>query len=146
MTPKPELARRAWTLMFDFLVRTADQRSAGMARRGLSPNDLRAMTSLIASDGRPMRALAEEWRCDASNATLIVDRLERAGLAERLPMPGDARFRLVQLTPKGRRTYAELLDEFHTPPVELLALTNPDLDALRRIMERIPPRDEKESG
>src|SRR5215212_7799353 len=112
MTPttasKAELARRAWALMFDFLVKTAGQRSEGMARRGLSPNDMRALSSL-AAENRTMRALADEWQCDASNATLIVDRLERAGLAERRPMPGDARFRLVQLTPKGRRVHLELL-------------------------------------
>ena len=131
--------------MFDFLVKTAPRRSEAMGRRGLSPNDSRALSSLAAGDGRTMRSLADEWRCDASNATLIVDRLERAGLAERRPVPGDARFRLVQLTPKGRRTHAELIEEFHTPPAELLALANKDLDALRRILEKIamPPAEER---
>jgi len=130
--------------MFDFLVKTAPRRSEEMGRRGLSPNDLRALSSLEASEGRTMRSLADEWQCDASNATLIIDRLERAGLAERLPMPGDARFRLVQLTSKGRRTHLELVDEFHTPPVELLALTNKELDTLRRILEKIPMSPEEE--
>lgn len=135
---KQELARRAWALMFDFLARTAPRRSAAMARRRLSPNHLRALSSLADADGRTMRSLAEEWRCDASNATLIIDRLERAGLAERRPKPGDARFRVVQLTPKGRRVYLELLDEFHAPPAELLALTGRELDALRRLLEKLP--------
>jgi DNA-binding MarR family transcriptional regulator len=137
MTSKASLARRTWTLMFDFLVKTAQPRSAAMGRYGLSPNDLRAMSSLARGDARTMRALADEWQCDASNATLIIDRLERAGLAERRPMPGDARYRLVQLTPKGERMHLDMLDEFHTPPPELLALTAKELDALRRILEKI---------
>lgn len=137
-TSKAELARNAWSLMFDFLVSSATRRSEAMGRRGLSPNDMRALSSLSGNEGRTMRALAEEWRCDASNATLIVNRLEEKGLAERLQMPGDARFRLVQLTPRGRRLRAELLEEFHTPPSELLALTGSDLATLGRIMKKIP--------
>ncbi|HEX7049057.1 MAG TPA: MarR family transcriptional regulator [Longimicrobiales bacterium] len=136
-TRKGDVARRAWELMFDFFVRTVPRRSEAMARRGLTPNDLRALGSLAEEDGRTMGALAEAWQCDASNATLIVDRLERAGLAERRRMPGDARFRTVHLTPKGRRTYAELLEEFHTPPPEMLALTTEELRALERMLARI---------
>ena len=138
-TGKDELARRAWALMFDFLVKTAPRRSDAMGRRALSPNDLRALSSLAGSDGRTMRSLADEWQCDASNATLIVDRLEADGFVERRPLPGDARFRVVQLTPKGRRTHAELLEEFHTPPAELLTLANADLESLRRILAKISP-------
>jgi DNA-binding MarR family transcriptional regulator len=100
----------------------------------------------VAGSCRTMRSLAEEWQCDASNATLIVDRLERSGLAERRSMAGDARVRLVQLTAKGRRTQLELVEEFHTPPEELLALTANELDALRRILERIPATPETERG
>lgn len=137
--PKAELARRAWALMFDVLTRTAPARSAAMGRYGLAPNDLRALATLAGTEGRTMRTLAEAWQCDASNATLIVDRLERAGLAARQPMPGDARFRVVRLTPKGRRICNDLLEAFHTPPAELLALTSKDLDTLRRVLEKIAP-------
>jgi hypothetical protein len=33
--------------------------------------------------------------------------------------------------------HLDMLDEFHTPPPELLALTANELDALRRILEKI---------
>lgn len=41
--------------------------------------------------GRSMSQLADEWLCDASNATWIVDRLEERGLAERETTPTDRR-------------------------------------------------------
>ncbi|MGD0378536.1 MAG: MarR family transcriptional regulator [Acidimicrobiales bacterium] len=50
-----------------------------------------------------MRAFAEELACDPSNVTGLVDRVERLGLVDRVPDPGDRRIRMLTLTPKGRR-------------------------------------------
>ena len=131
------LARRVWSRMFDFLMRTAPERNRSLGRRGLTPNDARALSSLDRLAGRPMRELADQWECDASNATWIVDRLERLGLAERRPVPGDRRVRQVVLTSEGERLRAELLEEFHTPPADLLRLTRNDLEALARALEKL---------
>jgi DNA-binding MarR family transcriptional regulator len=119
---KAVLARGIWTSMFDFLMRSAPERTRILGRRRLTPNDSRALGSLDPRKGRTMRSLADEWECDASNATLIVDRLERLHLAERRTDPLDRRVKLVVLTPRGARTKAQVLEEFHTPPAELLAL------------------------
>jgi DNA-binding MarR family transcriptional regulator len=124
--------------MFDFLIRSGPQRSSSLGRRGLTPNDARALGSLDPVNGRSMRSLADEWGCDASNATWIVDRLERAKLAERRTVPHDRRVKLVVLTAKGTRTKAELMDEFHAPPPELLALDRTDLEQLLRVLEKLP--------
>lgn len=132
-----KLAREVWVRMFDFLMRTAPERTRGLGRRGLTPNDSRALAGLDRTAGRTMRELAEEWECDPSNATWIVDRLERAGLAQRRPVPHDRRVREVVLTPKGERTRAELLEEFHTPPAELLGLSRRNLEALRKALDRL---------
>jgi DNA-binding MarR family transcriptional regulator len=132
-----ELARQVWSRMFDFLMRTAPERGRSLGRRGLTPNDARALSSLDRETGRTMRALAEQWECDASNATWIVDRLERSGLAERRPVPHDRRVRHVVLTAKGERTRAELLEEFHTPPPELMGLSRRDLEALARALDKL---------
>ena len=137
-TSKAALARRVWGRMFDFLMRTAPERASSLARRGLTPNDSRALFSLDPEEGRTMRSLADEWECDASNATWIVDRLERLHLAERRTVPHDRRVKLVVLTAKGAKTRAELLEEFHAPPAELLALDRADLEALERATEKLP--------
>jgi DNA-binding MarR family transcriptional regulator len=134
---KAARARRVWELMFDFLISTAPHRTAVLGRFGLTPNDSRALGSLDATAGRTMRSLAEEWRCDASNATWIVDRLERAGLAERRNKPNDRRVKLVVLTPKGAKTKAELREAFYATPNELLELDNAELETLQRALERL---------
>lgn len=135
---KAALARGVWRLMFDFIIRTSPERTESLGRRGLTPNDSRGLSSLDPEIGRTMRSLAEEWRCDPSNATSIVDRLERFGLAERRSVPHDRRLRLVVLTPKGVQVRRELMQEFYAPPPELLALDRSSLAALRRALERLP--------
>ena len=48
-----------------------------------------------------MRSLADAWGSDASNATWVVDRLERLGLAERRALVTDRRVKLAVLTARG---------------------------------------------
>ena len=86
-----------------------------------------------------MRSLADAWNCDPSNATWIVDRLEKLGLAERRSVPHDRRVKEVVLTEKGHRTKTELLKEFYRPPAELAALDRQDLDDLHRILVKLFP-------
>jgi DNA-binding MarR family transcriptional regulator len=134
---KAALARRAWSQLFDFFIGTAPERMTALARRGLTPNDSRGVHSLDPAAGRSMRSLADEWGCDASNATWIVDRLERLGLAERRPDPRDRRVKLVVLTEQGARTKTELLEEFYTPPTALLKLDRAELESLAQAMETL---------
>ena len=84
-----------------------------------------------------MRSLADEWQCDPSNATFIVDRLEELGLASRQPLLNDKRVKLVVLTRKGEKTRTDLLHEFHRPPAEFDGLNRADLEALERIVAKL---------
>jgi DNA-binding MarR family transcriptional regulator len=136
-TTKATLARQVWRQMFDFLVQSAAQRNASLGRHGLTPNDSRALTGLDPHEGRSMRSLADAWECDASNATWIVDRLEKLGLAERRTVAHDRRLKLVQLTAKGQKTKTQLLQEFYTPPAELLSLDRETLGTLQRALAKI---------
>ena len=131
------LARRVWKTMFDLLIRTAPTRTTSLARRALTPNDSRALFSLDRHTGRSMRSLADEWQCDPSNATWIVDRLEELGLANRQPVLHDKRVKLVVLTRKGEKTRSELLEEFHQPPPEFDRLERTDLEALDRVLTKL---------
>jgi DNA-binding MarR family transcriptional regulator len=131
------VARRVWQALFDLLIRSAPVRTASLARRGLTPNDSRALFSLDPHTGRSMRSLADEWQCDPSNATFIVNRLEELGLASRQPLLHDKRVKLVVLTRKGEKTRADLLREFHQPPAEFEALDRMDLEALERIVAKL---------
>jgi len=86
-----------------------------------------------------MRSLADEWQCDPSNATFIVDRLEKLGLVSRQPLLHDKRVKLVVLTRKGEKSRTELLHEFHQPPAEFDGLNQADLEALERIVTKLTP-------
>lgn len=56
------------------------------------------------------RDLAQRLRCDPSNVTFLVDRLERRGLVARGRSNRDRRATTLRLTPAGRRTRQRLID------------------------------------
>ena len=136
---KAMVAAEAWRAIFDFIIATAPQRNRYIGESGLTPNDSRALASLSTTSGRTMGSLADEWKCDASTATWIVDRLEQRGLAERRPHPSDRRARLVLLTPRGARLKSRSLARMYLPPPELLDLELSDLVALRDAVAKLPP-------
>jgi len=137
---KKALATEAWEPFARFFFETVKHRQRVFADRGLTPNDARALFVLDDTRGRSMSELADEWLCDASNATWIVDRLEERGLAERRTVPTDRRVKLVVLTPKGSRTREEMFRKLYEPPPELLELDRGDLEALRDAVAKLPLR------
>jgi DNA-binding MarR family transcriptional regulator len=138
---KESAAAEAWRPIFDLIVSTAPQRDLFIKRLGLSPAESRALASLDPTGGRPMRSLAREWGCDPSNATWLVDRLERLGLATRQAVAGDRRIKSVVLTAKGTRLRARLISAFYKPPRILLELPGRDLEALRAASAKLPRSD-----
>jgi DNA-binding MarR family transcriptional regulator len=83
--------------------------------------------------GVPMGAVADGLLNRASDTTRLVDRLERAGLAERFPHPADRRSVLVRATATGRRVFATVTPQLqtfhrrqwsHLSPDELTTLRN----------------------
>jgi DNA-binding MarR family transcriptional regulator len=137
---KEHAAATAWRHIFDYIVATAPERVAVLDRLGLTPAESRALHSLDPKAGRSMRSLADEWMCDPSNATWLVDRLEHQGLARRIAKAGDRRVKAVVLTPKGRRIRSELIKSQYTPPHDLVALPRRDLEALGAAASKLPAR------
>ena len=139
MAGKERIAREAWAAIFDFIVATSAERNAALGRAGLTPNDARTLATIgLSRKGRSMRSLADEWRCDASTVTWIVDRLESRGLVERRLHPTDRRSRLVALTPAGHRLWSAMETAVHRPPKGLLELSEGDLRALRNAARNLP--------
>jgi DNA-binding MarR family transcriptional regulator len=71
----------------------------------------------------------------ASDSTRLIDRLERAGLAERLPNPSDRRSVLVRATARGRRVFAKVtprLQEYHRHQWSNLSAA--EVDTLNRLL------------
>jgi DNA-binding MarR family transcriptional regulator len=65
----------------------------------LSPPQAMALSQL--DRPMPMRQLAQGLKCDASNITAIVDRLEERGLVERQVDSADRRIKKLVVTAKG---------------------------------------------
>jgi DNA-binding MarR family transcriptional regulator len=59
-------------------------------------------------DGLKMSDISSVLRVSNGNVTGIVDRLVTEGLAVRLPVEGDRRATIVQLTPRGAREFGVL--------------------------------------
>jgi DNA-binding MarR family transcriptional regulator len=137
---KENAAATAWRHIFDYIIATAPERVAVLDRLGVTPAESRALISLDPKAGRAMRSLADEWRCDPSNATWLVDRLEHEGLARRVARDGDRRVKAVVLTAKGRRIRSELIKSQYTPPRDLVALPQRDLEALGAAASKLPAR------
>jgi DNA-binding MarR family transcriptional regulator len=134
---KRALAADVWRPLFDFFISTSAERQRALAELDLTPNDTRALHTLDPREGRTMRSLADEWGCDASNATWIVDKLEKRGLAERREKPGDRRVKLVVLTPSGLRTRDRLKEAMYEPPARLTELPAATLRALKAVVGQL---------
>jgi len=136
---KPELAEEAWRLLLAYFLANRDRTAAIATELGLTLGEMKALLSLDPGGAKPMRALAEDWKCDASNVTWIVDRLEERGVAERKGLPEDRRIKTVAVTPAGEKVRAELLSRIYEPGDEVLALSRTDLLALIDLLRKVVP-------
>lgn len=131
------LAAAAWRALLDYFAANRDRFGSLAADFGLTVAGLKTLMSLDPDEPKSMRALADEWKCDASNVTWLVDRLEERDLVERRTLASDRRVKTVALTPAGVRLKDQVTDRVHQPPDAFLALTPEDLEDLLRVMEKL---------
>lgn len=74
---------------------------------GITAADFAALSILSRSGEVPMSVLADGLYLTAGTVTPRARRLADAGLVRLRQAPGDARVRLVKLTPHGQRVFAE---------------------------------------
>ena len=137
----PTAAEVAWHRLRDLL---ADQRRRFMdvaAELDLSPPQLFALLALDPEVPAPMRRLAVELRCDASNVTGIVDRLESRDLVERRPAEHDRRVKELVLTQTGRALRERLSGKLDAPPAWLEALDLEDQRLLGELLRKAAEHD-----
>ena len=140
---KRTVAGDVWRLMARFTlsqVQRGDQFEL-LREQGLTPGHLKALAILDADAPRPMGAMAEGLRCDASQVTWLVDRLEERGFVERRSLATDRRVKTVALTDDGAAFRARVLEHLYEPPEALLSLDAASLESLREHLERLPESD-----
>ncbi|MEV4004511.1 MarR family transcriptional regulator [Actinomadura sp. NPDC049753] len=86
-----------------------------------------------------MRELAERMSCEPSNATFVIDKLEKQGLVERRAHPTDRRAKLLVLTADGDVVRGRLL-ELLAQDSPLAGLTIEQQRVLQELLERAVTR------
>jgi DNA-binding MarR family transcriptional regulator len=140
-TRRASPASEAWALMFELMAVSKQRFMAIASEFDLSPPQVMALRHLDPAEPRPMSELAVSLRCDNSNVTGIVDRLEDRGLVERRPAEHDRRVKMLTITERGAEVRARLAARLEEPPEPLARLSVEDQRTLRDIMRRAVGRD-----
>ncbi|MFZ3557372.1 MULTISPECIES: MarR family winged helix-turn-helix transcriptional regulator [unclassified Streptomyces] len=123
-------------LIGEIVARYHQEYEEAASRHGLTGAQARVL-GLLSMEPLPMRRVATRLKCEPSNVTGIVDRLEARGLVERQPSPGDRRVKVAAATAEGRRiarTLRETLDFAREP---LAGLTQEERVAFRDMLRRM---------
>jgi DNA-binding MarR family transcriptional regulator len=83
------------------------------------------------------RELARRLHYDPSNITALADSLETRGLIERRADASDRRYRLLALTPEGKRVRASLEQLLAQPPHFIDRLTPAEQKQLLQLLAKI---------
>jgi DNA-binding MarR family transcriptional regulator len=122
--------------MFE-LLHVSKQRFMAIASEfELSPPQVMALRQRDPDEPKPMSELAIALRCDNSNVTGIVDRLEDRGLVERRSATHDRRVKMLAVTERGAEVRERLAERLEQAPGPLARLSPEDQRALRDIMRR----------
>ncbi|MFG2118204.1 MarR family winged helix-turn-helix transcriptional regulator [Streptomyces sp. NPDC048710] len=95
------------------------------------------LLSLLSLEPLPMRKLAQKLKCEPSNVTGIVDRLEARGLVARRPDPADRRVKLAAPTDEGLRVARDLREGLRFAREPLAGLTDEERSSLRDLLRRM---------
>ncbi|MFF5444779.1 MarR family winged helix-turn-helix transcriptional regulator [Streptomyces sp. NPDC012888] len=95
------------------------------------------LLGLLAVEPLPMRRIAERLKCEPSNVTGIVDRLESRGLVARRPDPADRRVKLAAATEEGRETAERLRESLDFAREPLAGLSPAERALLRDLLRRM---------
>ncbi|MFJ3176149.1 MarR family winged helix-turn-helix transcriptional regulator [Streptomyces roseus] len=93
--------------------------------------------NLLSLEPMPMRRIAQQLKCEPSNITGIVDRLESRGLVERRPDPVDRRVKLAAPTQEGLQTADRLRESLDFAREPLAGLSTAERTVLRDLLKRM---------
>ncbi|MGW1544871.1 MarR family winged helix-turn-helix transcriptional regulator [Streptomyces sp. NPDC002309] len=141
MTPPPGTRPDALTmevvdLIGSVVARYHEEYEEAAAEHALTGAQARLL-GLLSLEPLPMRKLANKLKCEPSNVTGIVDRLESRGLAERRPDPADRRVKLAAATDEGRRVARSLRDSLRFAREPLAGLSEEERRTLRDLLGRM---------
>lgn len=141
MTTPPQAQAIAERELCGLVNGLASQISDHVRRRAVALGLTAAQATALRELTGPMttRDLAERMSCEPSNATFVIDKLEKQGLVERHPHPTDRRAKLLVLTDDGVALRERLL-ELLTQESPLAGLTAEQQRTLQELLEKTVTR------
>jgi len=103
----------------------------------LSVAQAKVLRYVAGSGPVPMRDVACRMRCDASNVTGIIDRLEDRGLVERRASSADRRVKTLVATARGQEVAGALWSAVRSGAVAQLRMDDDDRVTLLRLLGRV---------
>ena len=135
-TEQAGAAAEAWRLLQRLMLSQRGRMGEIAAQLDLAPAQMWALLALEPDTPKPMSELAARLRCDNSNVTGIVDRLEARDLVERRPGEHDRRVKTVAVSRAGVELRDRALALLSRPPEPLASLPEEDARVLRDILRR----------
>ncbi|WP_338676433.1 MarR family transcriptional regulator [Streptomyces sp. SCSIO 30461] len=136
ITPTDPLTLEVVDLIGAVVARYHDEYEEAAARHNLTGAQARVL-GLLSVEATPMRRIARQLKCEPSNVTGIIDRLEARGLVERRPDAADRRVKIAAATEQGRETARELRESLDFAREPLAELSTQERTALRDLLRRM---------
>ncbi|MGX1544437.1 MarR family winged helix-turn-helix transcriptional regulator [Streptomyces adustus] len=136
-TPRPDaLTMDVVELIGEVVARFYEDYEAAAGDHALTGAQARLL-NLLSLEPLPMRKLAQKLKCEPSNVTGIVDRLESRGLVERRPDAADRRVKLAAATDEGIQVARSLRESLHFAREPLAGLSEEERVVLRGLLRRM---------
>jgi DNA-binding MarR family transcriptional regulator len=136
-TPRTDpLTLEVVELIGEIVARYHQEYEEAASRHGLTGAQARVL-GLLSLGPLPMRQVAQRLKCEPSNVTGIVDRLEARDLVERQPSPGDRRVKVAAATAEGRRIARALRESLDFAREPLAGLSQEERVAFRDMLRRM---------
>ncbi|MFJ3924174.1 MarR family winged helix-turn-helix transcriptional regulator [Streptomyces sp. NPDC090022] len=134
--PTDPLTLEVVELIGDVVARYHQEYEQAAASHQLTGAQARVL-ALLTLEPMPMRRIAQKLKCEPSNITGIVDRLEARGLVARQPDPADRRVKLAAATEAGRQTADRLRESLDFAREPLAGLSAAERAVLRDLLRRM---------
>ncbi|QKV95134.1 MarR family transcriptional regulator [Streptomyces sp. NA02950] len=137
MTPRIDpLTLEVVELIGTIVARYHEEYEDAAAKHALTGAQARVL-GLLSRGPTPMRHIAQQLKCEPSNVTGIVDRLESRGLVERRLDPADRRVKLAAATEEGQETSERLRGSLDFAREPLAGLSADERTILRDLLRRM---------
>ncbi|MFF0202834.1 MarR family winged helix-turn-helix transcriptional regulator [Streptomyces sp. NPDC005017] len=135
--PRPdELTLEVVDLIASVVARYHEEYEEAAAEHALTGAQAKLL-GLLTLEPLPMRKLAQRLKCEPSNVTGIVDRLEARGLVSRQPDPADRRVKVAVVTEEGRGVARSLRESLRFAREPLAGLSVEERVSLRGLLQRM---------